>query len=820
MLLTKEIITKWNPTTRKYYESLGHVYTKHNDDFIVPIEHLLVSSNVEIEITCDYCGEKATPKTFSIYNSLRKKMYIKKDACSKCLSIKRKEELQYKQDNNLLAINDAGYWTFHENRLLEFKKYIDEFKTIDNMKNNKAGKHIYQNIINYNESMHDMVVELGYTLDEYSTLNKQGCYKDFSKIENKIRVFIKNNNRFPSRNEMTYNLRIGSRYIDSLGGIYEIKRIMNYFDDNDLVDDRMFVNLSMLEFILAQYLIHNNISYRREGAIDKTKSKRCRYDFYLTDFNLYIEVWGFEENDTKLSKNYHKNRKYKESLYEKLNYNLLSIEHDELCIHDLKTTINTLNNKFSNIFNVNEDIKESSFISCKTISDKDILDKILEVPHENGFLPKLSEVENYDLGYLSRIIRKRHKSYYNFSKIMGFKIHSKLMDRSEMNTGIVFEVFENILLHSNVDIEKETLKNTELRDQINYWLGKNGGMINVKLDFYTMLIDKYKYIDLPESTMYFIYGVLKNKREKDMGRSSEEQIIIAKNILINLILNNEKNKTLFDEVSSRYRNKIPMTDQEYKENFLNVTNSNDYFKLIPKGFDEFSEMSSRGYVNHFKMHWVDIVKIMGKFIEYDEYIINEYKNYLLNNKDDYTLEKFYGYHQYITNSTLLRYRSREDWLDITKSKVNKKRHNDNDLMSNFIKVKNEFGRVPIFAEFDMSSNISITTYANRLNLKGKVYDNVVKLYTSETEYEQYLVFKKIHKSEVGKITGAMARVLSDEDLKNNFHTTFASYKNEFGKFPSRREFSKHSNYDESTYRGRLNLPWLQVVEFYGFKKTS
>lgn len=58
MLLTKEVKVKWNGRNKKHYESLGYVYTKMGDEFVVVVEHLPSRSHhTKVEVRCDYCGK-------------------------------------------------------------------------------------------------------------------------------------------------------------------------------------------------------------------------------------------------------------------------------------------------------------------------------------------------------------------------------------------------------------------------------------------------------------------------------------------------------------------------------------------------------------------------------------------------------------------------------------------------------------------------------------------------------------------------------------------------------------------------------------------
>jgi len=67
VLITKTIMTQWNPNSRKWYESKGYVYTKWKDKFKVKIEDLPPKSSALVDIECDGCGEILTGIRWSGY---------------------------------------------------------------------------------------------------------------------------------------------------------------------------------------------------------------------------------------------------------------------------------------------------------------------------------------------------------------------------------------------------------------------------------------------------------------------------------------------------------------------------------------------------------------------------------------------------------------------------------------------------------------------------------------------------------------------------------------------------------------------------------
>lgn len=106
VLLSKKVFIKWNPRYKRYYEDLGYIFTKNNDEFEVTIEHLLSKSNVLVEVKCDYQEDGCKDIYYKKYSDYKKNNInstINKDCCKNpmCMKIKRKESLleQYDVEN-------------------------------------------------------------------------------------------------------------------------------------------------------------------------------------------------------------------------------------------------------------------------------------------------------------------------------------------------------------------------------------------------------------------------------------------------------------------------------------------------------------------------------------------------------------------------------------------------------------------------------------------------------------------------------------------------------------------------------------------------
>ena len=84
MLKENQLIkTRWNPFTKKYYESLGYEYTGKNTELWVKIEDLPLNSHIKVEVICDFCGKEYS-KAYKDYNV----QHNGGDCCVDCEGIK------------------------------------------------------------------------------------------------------------------------------------------------------------------------------------------------------------------------------------------------------------------------------------------------------------------------------------------------------------------------------------------------------------------------------------------------------------------------------------------------------------------------------------------------------------------------------------------------------------------------------------------------------------------------------------------------------------------------------------------------------------
>lgn len=709
--------------------------------------------------------------------------------------------------NGILKKEDKYYWHFRENRLKELKEYIDIHGSTEKMHMDNHGKNILRYFSLYEEFIDDALEELGYDINKVMPIKTKGYYRIFDNLKKKINDFIDEYGRFPLKQDFKNVLGISQGLIDYHGGIYEIKRKMNYFDENDLVDDNLFVNSSMVEFMLAQYLIYNKVNYTREKFIDDKRNYRT--DFYLTDNDIYIEIWGYNEDyESELSTNYNIRKQEKLKIYKDNNLNLIEINGYEFENLSYEKIIKRFYDLLSQLVSLNPDTPTTIFYTNKSLDDKSILEILMSLSDDLDFLPRLKDVRNSDFGHLIRIIRKRHGSYFDFAKKYNKKTLSKHLDIKDIDRDIVFNSFYNFIIENKRDILDKDLKKMVYGNAIRLWLKENGGIKLNKVIFYYESIVKNKYsFELFDDMLEFVYD-MRNEYKNNKCHISVK--------LFEFLLANEQYKYRVQKI---IKNIGLFDDEDYKQHFLDVCN--EPYKLTTKGFDENSFIGSVAYKNHFanRYKWHDLICEYGKEEKLNSYIVDELKKFCLTNKTT-NINKFNTSHPYITANTM-KHKSKQEWIDalnlsdIEKIEIKIKNYTKDEYRINFEYVKREVGNIPLSSEFKSKTKIGINSYTKYHTLKEKSYDEIVRLYCTEKEFQDYLLRKRKHKENVAR-KNAKPSKYSNDDLRDIFINAFEKCYKENGVYPTRRNFKQYANLDESVFRRRFNKSWNEIKEMFGY----
>lgn len=155
----------------------------------------------------------------------------------------------------------------------------------------------------------------------------------------------------------------------------------------------------------------------------------------------------------------------------------------------------------------------------------------------------------------------------------------------------------------------------------------------------------------------------------------------------------------------------------------------------------------------------------------------------------------------------------------TKKKLYKKifMFSEEDLKDNFLFVYNHYGRIPTYTEFDITTQISINSYANILGLKGVVYDRIINKYVKdENILNEYYERRRKEKHKMSVENGKLSAVYTLDELKTNLISIFDYYINTYGSHPSRALFDTVSKFDSSIYRKRFKKSWTEIIREFGY----
>jgi hypothetical protein len=522
LIITKSIEVSWAPNNVKHYEQLGYVFVKKGIKFIIPIEHLPVKASNQIEIKCDYCLRHFF-RPYKDHTSISEKdLLITKDACSDCRFEKSKEITLKKQELGLLNPSDNSYWKFKQNRLKELLGYIKKHGTLNNLySSNDGGRTIWSNFRRNNHSIEEAIVELGYTREGLLLSLPYAHYYDLNKLSEKIQTYINMLGKFPTQQEMINELGIHQGVIQKHGGIYEVKRKMNYNDQDDLCDDNGFYNRSSYEYIVAQFLIHNtDIQYKREQSPFPKHENGYLSDFSFTvesGETVFVEVWGFY-GGTKRNTIYQNIKKDKKLLYEKYNLKLIEI-NKALFQRKMDSIQEELSRAFSPYSNMKfEKVDSNLLVQPTKLTDEELLGEILSFSNDKEILPNSSYLKKIGKYCLYDVASKRYGSYHNFGlafnksttkKNQGFWNPSSALDQTLQH------------LRSGGSLDRKELMECGLGSLISIIEKHYDGMISFRLFLYLNYPDLLEKIH--PSELKIINQMANNKGTNIRNRITPEQ---------------------------------------------------------------------------------------------------------------------------------------------------------------------------------------------------------------------------------------------------------------------------------------------------------
>lgn len=141
MLIDSTVEIKWVTINKDWYIDKGYIFTKVGDRFIVEIKDVMQNSKVKLNLKCDYCDDAFT-RMFSVWKRSKDESPIQKDACPKCIGVKRKEaNLVLHGVENVMQIEEVKERQFKTNlekygvpHALQNEEVKDKLKTTNNIR--------------------------------------------------------------------------------------------------------------------------------------------------------------------------------------------------------------------------------------------------------------------------------------------------------------------------------------------------------------------------------------------------------------------------------------------------------------------------------------------------------------------------------------------------------------------------------------------------------------------------------------------------------------------------------------------------------------
>lgn len=491
MILTKNVTVKWHSRNKNHYQSKGYIFTKMGDWFIVDIKDLTKGSHAEVEILCDYCEEIVFKLPYLKYYSNMNKDKVAKNACNKCRELKRVEGFDYSNRR------PRGYWSVRENRLSELKQYMEKYKTLENIYGNQEGHNLITQFKNNGHDINDGLKEI----DLYDTERKykpRDYYTDLSNLVNIVEPIIDEYGRFPTYNEIVNETGMHLNALNTKESIAEVRKILRYNIHENMVDDSGFLNRSSYEFIVAQFLLGNKITYKREQLPFPSHESNCRSDFTIYPENeseIHVEVWGVDDgtSDNTIYENYHEKMKNKKILYKQYEVPVIDIYPNYF-----KGKYKEVQNKLIEVFRFVKSldlkhVSQNKLIPCTQMTDRELLYEIMKYSDDGITLPsfnKLKEVRQNGL-YIS--VMKRYDTWMDFASKFGKKTIAA--PQNFWSKERIFDFFDSLIADYNYIPTKSEMNK--------YYKGlgyatDRFGVTNLKLEYFGKLLDKGVLIPIKE----------------------------------------------------------------------------------------------------------------------------------------------------------------------------------------------------------------------------------------------------------------------------------------------------------------------------------
>lgn len=432
MLLSTKIKVKISQRNKNIYLNKGYSNSIVGNEIDVNVDHLLNQSGNKVDVNCDYCAEIYSVRYCDYMRTQHE--FLHKDACKKCWHKKRQDILQYKLDNNLLESNDKrGYWSDIVNVKSELKIYIDvngHTGKGSNKEQDDKWNMIHWALKKHNIKLDKVVFDLGYNLDDLQRRKPNGYIIPLNELKEKIDSFVNEHGFFPDQKNLANDLKIYNSDYLKHGTLAELRDKFGYNDKKYLVDNRGFINKSSFELIVANYLIAQNLPYKREQfpfrVFDKSLNYRSDFTFYLPDKEIHLEVWGGMKTFKGQRELYDYDAVMKEKirLYKKYDIELISVTPN-IFYNSMGTIKKKLYDILSPYLNLPFMEVKDRLVSTFTLhemSDENLLIELMKFSDRDGVLPATDKLRKNKHEFLYIEVLKRYDSYRHFANNFNLKL--------------------------------------------------------------------------------------------------------------------------------------------------------------------------------------------------------------------------------------------------------------------------------------------------------------------------------------------------------------------------------------------------------------
>jgi len=501
MIIEKEKTVKLRKNTREYYAKIGYEEAMYQYEITVKTEDLMPGSHEKVKVQCDYCTIQKQMEYRNYYFYINNHI-TGKYACQKHTREKELEATKIKHERGILEKNDRFYYYIRENRLELLREFIEKNNSIDGI----WDETVYSYFYNYNDDIIQAVKDLGYDPDSLRNNSSKNKWEKIEDVKKALEDFISIYGYFPTRKEIMYEVGISESALKKYGGALGLRKLIKYKGNDELIDNRGDYNRSTFELITANFLIAQEIGYKREQSPFSKKEKKFRSDFTLYPKNempIHIEVWGYPEDDYKSEHAtfYNERRKEKEDLYKKYNVKLISV-NAEIFRKSYKEIEEEFHQIFNPVLNLKYDKIDFRLLVPPTkLSDEELLAKVMKYSISDETLPKSEDISKEENGVYKELL-KRYKNMRNVAE--KFNLNLPGSSQNFWSKEMVEKKMIEMMKKHNKMISKEELKEEKYKEFVGIWVqaGKYGGTMYHRMKAYQYCLKNN--IDLPESELKYI----------------------------------------------------------------------------------------------------------------------------------------------------------------------------------------------------------------------------------------------------------------------------------------------------------------------------